>query len=230
MPVPAAPDRCPSGAIGDQLDSLTALLDSTVLSEGQIDLQLQIARSISNSDIRKALEYAHRALEDAEELRSTRWIAESKLAIGQFYDYLGVNKQAADHLVEAFSNFRVLGDSAKQALSLMSIGNAYYYLDQFETAQDYYNLVSEYGRALNDTSLIISGINATAAVFGNTGKMDSALILFNEALEPIQGNRQPSPGNPCLLQHRRCTSLFWPKDPGPEGVPCPGRQLRPENL
>ena len=170
-------------AQSDPVDSLIAQLDSTVLDESQIDLQLQIARSISNSDIRKALEYAHSALKDAEELRSTRWIAESKLAIGQFYDYLGVNKQAADHLVEAFSNFRVLGDSVKQALTLMSIGNAYYYLDQFETAQDYYTLVSEYGRALNDTSLIISGINATAAVYGNTGKLDSALVLFNEAFD-----------------------------------------------
>jgi len=170
-------------AQSDQVDSLLARLDSNMVSESQIDLQLQIARALSNRDIRKALEYAHSALNDAEELRSTRWIAESKLAIGQFYDFLGVNRQAADHLVEAFSNFRVLGDSAKQAITLMNIGNTYYYLDQFKTAQDYYTLVSEYGRALNDTSLIISGINATAAVYGNTEKLDSALILFNEAFD-----------------------------------------------
>jgi two-component system NtrC family sensor kinase len=165
------------------VDSLMALLDSTEISESQVDLQLQIARAFSNTDIRKALDYAHGALNNAEEIRSTRWIAESKLAIGQFYDYLGVNREAANHLVEAFSHFRVLGDSVKQAGTLMHIGNAYFYLGQFETAQGYYTLVSEYGRALNDTSLIISGINATAAVYGNSSKMDSALILFNEALD-----------------------------------------------
>jgi len=163
------------------VDSLIARLDSSFISEGQIDLQLQIARAISNSDIREALEYANRALKDAEEIRSTRWIAESKLAIGQFYDYLGVNQVAADHLNEAFSYFRELGDSLKQATTLMHIGNGYFYLKQFETAQDYFTMVSEYGRALNDTSLIISGINATAAVYGNTSAYDSALILFNEA-------------------------------------------------
>jgi len=163
------------------VDSLIARLDSTLISESQIDLKLQIARALSNNDIQEALEYAHSALKDAEEIRSTRWIAESKLAIGQFYDYLGVNQQAANHLVEAFSNFRVLGDSVKQATTLMHIGNAYRYLKQFETAQDYYTLVLEYGRALNDTFLIISGINATAVIYGNTEKMDSALILFNEA-------------------------------------------------
>ena len=163
------------------VDSLIARLDSSLVSESQIDLQLQIARAISNTDIREALNYAHRALNDAEEIGSTRWIAESKLAIGQFYDYLGVNQEAANHLMETFSNFRELGDSLKQATTLMHIGNAYFYLKQFETAQNYFTLVSEYGRALNDTSLIISGLNATAAVCGNTSKMDSALVLFKEA-------------------------------------------------
>ena len=168
-------------ASASDLDSLLARLDSAQISESQVDLQLQIARSISNTDIREALDYAHSALKDAEELRSTRWIAESKLAIGQFYDFLGVNREASNHLMEAFSDFRVLGDSLKQATTLMHIGNAYFYLDQFETAQVYFSLVSEYGKALNDTFLIISGINSTAAVYGNTQKMDSALILFNEA-------------------------------------------------
>lgn len=163
------------------VDSLIARLDSTLLDESQIDLKLQIARVLSNDDIQKALEYAHSALKDAEEIRSTRWTAESKLAIGQLYDYLGVNDEAAKLLMEAFSEFRVLEDSLKQAATLMHIGNAHFYLDQFETAQDYYTLVSEYGRALNDTSLIISGINATAAIYGNTDRKDSALILLNEA-------------------------------------------------
>lgn len=165
------------------LDSLLARLDSTQINESQVDLQLQIARALSNTDIREALDYAHSALKDAEELRSTRWIAESKLAIGEFYDFLGVNREASNHLMEAFSDFRVLGDSLKQATTLMHIGNAFFYLDQFETAQIYFSLVSEYGRALNDTFLIISGINATAAVYGNTNKLDSALILFKQAYD-----------------------------------------------
>ncbi len=179
-------------ARSSDVDSLIARLDSTQVSESQIDLQLQIARAISNTDIREALVYAYAALKNAEEIRSTRWIAESRLAIGQFYDFLGVNREATNHLVEALSEFRILGDSLNQANTLMHIGNAYFYLDQFETALDYFKLVSEYGKALNDTSLIISGINATAAVYGNTDKMDSALILFNEAYDLSKeiGSRQ----------------------------------------
>ena len=164
------------------VDSLMALRDTTLISGEQLDLQLQIAYELSDSDIRAALDHANRALRDAEDIGSVRWIAEAKLAIGRFYDFLGVNQIAANHLIEAFDSFVELEDSLKQANTLMQLGNTYFYIDQFETAQEYFTLVSEYGRSLNDTSLIISGLNATAAVYGNTAKMDSALILFKEAL------------------------------------------------
>jgi len=174
----SAPWAWPQG-----VDSLMALRDTTLISGEQIELQLQIAYELSDSDIREALDRANHALREAEEIASVRWIAEAKLAIGRFYDYLGVNEIAANQLMEAFDSFVELEDSLKQANTLMQIGNNYFYIKQFETALEYFSLVSEYGRSLNDTSLIISGLNATAAVYGNTSKMDTALILLNEALD-----------------------------------------------
>jgi len=174
---------CAQQARSQNVDSLVALRDTTLISGEQIDLQLQIAYELSDSDIRVALDHANRALRDAEEIGSVRWIAEAKLAIGRFYDYLGVNEEAAEHLIEAFDSFVELEDSLKQANTLMQIGNTYFYIEQFEPALEYFSLVSEYGRSLNDTSLIISGLNSTAAVYGNTSRLDSALILFKEALD-----------------------------------------------
>jgi len=165
-----------------QLDSLLAQRDTTLISGEQIELQLHIAYVLSDSDIREALDRANNALREAEEIASLRWIAEAKLAIGSFYDYLGVNEGALKLLVEAHDSFVVLKDSLKQARALMQIGNAYFYIEQFEPALNYFYRVSDYGRLLNDTSLIISGLNSTAAVYGNTSRMDSALILFKEAL------------------------------------------------
>ena len=170
-------------ARSQNMDSLVALRDTTLISGEQIDLQLQIAYELSDSDIRVALDHANRALRDAEEIGSVRWIAEAKLAIGRFYDYLGVNEEAAEHLIEAFDSFVELEDSLKQANTLMQIGNAYFYIEQFDPALAYFSLVSKYGWSLNDTSLIISGLNATAAVYGNTSRLDTALILFKEALD-----------------------------------------------
>jgi signal transduction histidine kinase len=163
------------------LDSLMALRDSMVISEEQLDLQLQIANELSTTDIREALDLATGALREAEEIRSVRWIAEAKLAIGRFYDFLGVNEQASEYLNDAFTSFVELEDSLKQANTLMHIGNIFYYIEQYEPALNFYSRVSEYGRDLNDTFLIISGLNATAAVYGKTARIDSALILFKEA-------------------------------------------------
>jgi two-component system, NtrC family, sensor kinase len=164
------------------LDSLKALRDTSLISEEQIDLQLKIAYTLSDSNIRDALDCASLALKNAEEIGSVRRIAEAKLAIGRFYDYLGVNLEAAEYLLEAFTSFVELKDSAQQANVMMYLGNNYYYTEQYESALKFYSLVSEYGSALKDTALSINGLIATAAVYGNTARMDSALIMFNEAL------------------------------------------------
>jgi len=46
------------------VDSLMVLRDTTLISGEQIDLQLQIAYELSDSDIRAALDHANRALND----------------------------------------------------------------------------------------------------------------------------------------------------------------------
>ncbi len=164
-------------------DSLVSLLDSSLVSREQVELRLQIAQEIRNSDIREALQYAQAALHLAEKLTYSDLLAEAKLTIGQFYDYLGVREEATEYLREALEVFEELDDQRNQARTLMLMGNAYWYLNQFESALKYYNRASAFGEALNDTTLIISGINARGAVYGNTGQRDSALILFREANE-----------------------------------------------
>ena len=125
------------------LDSLIALRDTTLISGEQIDLQLQIAYELSDTDIREALDRANRALREAEEIASVRWTAEAKLAIGRFYDYMGVNKEAADLLIEAFKSFVELGDSLKQANTLMHIGNTYFYIDLYIFSYSKKNMVKK---------------------------------------------------------------------------------------
>ena len=80
----------PMLARSQNLDSLMALRDTTVINAQQLDLQLQIAYGLYDTDIREALALANRALREAEEINSMAWIAEAKLAIGRFYDFLGV--------------------------------------------------------------------------------------------------------------------------------------------
>ena len=168
---------------GSDTDSLRALLDTTQVSRMQAEIRLKIAAEIANEEIETALALSREALRQAEILGSKALIADSKLAIGGFYDYLGVKEEAIEYLEEALDAFEQLGIPDKEARALMLIGNAYYYLNQFEAALKYYTRASVIGYALNDTILIISGINAKGAVYGNTGQGDSAFILFREANE-----------------------------------------------
>ncbi|MFO7669178.1 MAG: ATP-binding protein [Bacteroidales bacterium] len=167
----------------DPTDSLRALLDTSQVSLQQVELRLRIAGEIANEDIKGALELSREALRQAEQLGATRLVAESKLSIGLFYDYLGVKEESIDYILEALEVFEQMGMPEQQARALMLIGNAYWYLNQFDAALRYYTRASAIGYALNDTILIISGINAKGAVFGNTGQLDSALILFIQANE-----------------------------------------------
>lgn len=167
-------------------DSLAAMLDSTQLTEEQVELKLKIAEEKKNTDIRSALICARQALSDAENLNSLRWIAESKLAIGEYYDYLGVNSEALNHLQEALEIFQELNDHSKRLSTLRLIGNNYYYLSQYELAKDYFEEVLEYAHENNDTILIIEGLINKGAVFGNTGEMDSALFMFQQSFELSQ--------------------------------------------
>jgi len=164
-------------------DSLAALLDTTHMSREQVELRLKIAEEIANSDIKGALDFALAALHQAEALGAKSLVAESKLSIGEYYDYLGVKEEAIVHLTDALEIFEELGRPREQARAIMLIGNAYWYLNQFSSAMKYYSRASAIGHSLNDTILIIGCMNATGAVYGNTGHMDSALILFREANE-----------------------------------------------
>lgn len=162
-------------------DSLRSLIDTSQVSRMQAEIRLKIAHEIANDDISGALDLAREALRQSEILGAKGLVADSKLAIGLFYDYLGVRDEAIEYLEEAIEVFKQLGIPDKEARALMLVGNAYWYLNQFESALKYYTRASLIGASLNDTILIISGINAKGAVYGNTGQMDSALILFREA-------------------------------------------------
>jgi len=163
------------------VDSLVARLDSTVVSTEQVILHLELAEAISNADIRLALEHAGRAMHMAEVLDSERLEAEAKLAIGDFYDYLGVRSEAIVLLNDAWETFKRLGMSREEIRTQMLLGNAHFYLQKYESALKYYRRAQAAALSLKDTTLIIASMNAIGAGLGNTPRKDSALILFQEA-------------------------------------------------
>ena len=176
---------------GRNVDSLSALLDSVQVDTFQVELRLELAEQLLNDDVGTSLEYAQEALLMAEELEQVERKAEAKLAIGICYDYIGVRQEAIEHLLEALEIFENLELPRQEARVHMLLGHSYYYLKQYESALKYYRTASTIGCQLKDTTLLIGIINATGAVYGNTGRRDSAMVLFLEgnALAQQVGNK-----------------------------------------
>jgi signal transduction histidine kinase len=155
--------------------------DTNVVSEKRIEYRLLQVNEKKNSDIKQAMQNAKKALEDAEILKNKHWIAESKLAIGICYDYLGANVEALQQLKEALALFTELNDKRKIASTLQQIGNIYYNSEEYLLAMEYFKNVFSNGKILNDTLLIIEGNIGRGTVYGNTNKMDSAMLMFNDS-------------------------------------------------
>ena len=168
-------------ATAQDADSLLSRMDTLRVDSGQVALRLKLSETLRNSDIAGSLEYAHQALTMAEKLGLQQMKAEAQLAIGSCYDYIGVRKEAVEHLLEALEIFESLGLVEKEIRVLQLLGNSYFYLDQWDLALNYYRLIESRELVRRDTTLMIAIMNATGAVYGNTDRMDSAMILFREA-------------------------------------------------
>jgi signal transduction histidine kinase len=171
------------------IDSLSGIsetrlqTDTTIVSVKRIEYWLLQVNEKKNSNIKRAMLYAKQALADAEKLNDKQWIAESKLAIGICYDYLGANVEALEQLKEALAIFDEIRDLRKMASTLQQIGNIYYNSEEYLLAMEYFKSVYNYGKQLNDTLLIIEGIIGKGTVYGNTSKMDSAMLMFRDSYE-----------------------------------------------
>jgi len=154
--------------------------DTLQVSKQKIEEELKFADELKNSDIKAALTYAKKALADAQLLKNQGLIAESKLTIGNCYDYLGGNLEALEHLTEALEIFNQLNDKIKIAQTYKQIGSIYYYSQEYEIAFNYYENVYKCGKEVSDTLLIIEALIGKGSVYGNTNRMDSALITFEE--------------------------------------------------
>ncbi|MDD3891349.1 MAG: tetratricopeptide repeat protein [Bacteroidales bacterium] len=167
----------------ESVDSLLIRIDTTVLSEGQVRLKLQIVDKARDSDIRQAILFAKSAFKDAQELKDKKLIAESQLAIGNCYSYIGASAEALENLSKALTMFGEIGDRFNKAQTLMALGNIYFYSNEFNLALEYYDEVFDYGEILEDSKLMLMGIMGKGSVYSHINKLDSALIIFNETFQ-----------------------------------------------
>lgn len=156
-------------------------IDEDSILYNTILLKIKLSEEIKDSNIILSMQYAKEALATANRIGNEKMIGESKLQLGKCYDFLGGNMEALNHLLEALEIFTRLNDSAKVAQTNKLIGYVYYLSKEFLSAFNYFENVYQCGIGLRDTLLTIEGLIGKGSVYGNTQKMDSALIIFHEA-------------------------------------------------
>ncbi len=152
-----------------------SILYNTVL------IKIKLSEETKDSNIKQSMQYAKEALATANKIGNERLIGESKLQLGKCYDFLGGNMEALNHLLEALEIFTRLNDRTKVAQTNKLIGYVYYLSDEYLSAYNYFENVYRFGIELRDTLLTIDGLLGKGSVYGNIQKMDSALIIFQEA-------------------------------------------------
>lgn len=152
-------------------------------SAKKIITNLEQVNRLRDSDIKTALIYASKALNDAKQISSDSLIAESNFLIGVCYDNIGAYPEALDYLTNALTIFTQNRYQQRKASTLEKIGYIHYYSLEFPVSLEYFKKIYDLGRELKDSVLIIKGLIGCGSVYGNTNKMDSAIILFNESLD-----------------------------------------------
>lgn len=155
--------------------------DSITTITTEINNRLKLSDELRNSDIKQAMIVAKEALGLAEQINNQLLVAESNLAVGKCYEYLGGYLEAIDHLTHALDIFVKLDNKIKLAQTYKRIGDVYYYSNKYKVAIGFYNHVYTCGQEVKDTLLTIEALIGRGSVYGNTNKMDSALVAFKES-------------------------------------------------
>ena len=157
--------------------------DPSLVDTNNLSYKLENINQFINKDVKKAINLAKELLAEAEIANDNHWIAESRLAIGKCYNYLGANVEALENLSKALELFQAQHDAINTAYTFKEIGNIYYFQSEYKIALNYFEDVINCGKNSHDTSLMILGLIGKGSVYGNTNKMDSAMVIFKETYQ-----------------------------------------------
>jgi hypothetical protein len=136
-----------------------------------------------SSDYKKAMEFAQKAKELAEDLNYEQELANSYNLIGIIYSELGAFDNSSPYLFNGLKLFEKLSDQEGIARSLGNIGLDFYDQQVYEKALEYLNNSLAIALRINNQSLIKKQYNNIAAVYADQQKYDTALDFMRKALQ-----------------------------------------------
>jgi DNA-binding SARP family transcriptional activator/tetratricopeptide (TPR) repeat protein len=99
--------------------------------------------------------------------------------------------EAEEYLKEAIQLSRQVGDEAREAAQLVSLGNNYFNDDRLAAAQDAFLAASRMAVSTSDQNLRIKIVNNLGAVYRDLGQLDMAMHYFRQALDRSSADGLP---------------------------------------
>ncbi len=99
--------------------------------------------------------------------------------------------EAEAYLKEAIALSREVGDQAREAAQLVSLGNAYFNDDRLAAAQDAFLAAGDMVVSNSDKHLRIKISNNLGAVYRDLGQLDKAMHYFQRALQDNSADQLP---------------------------------------
>jgi len=150
---------------------------------GKVRAMLKLGNSyFRSSNYKKAMEYAQRSKEMAEDLGFDKELAGSLSLIGTIYTDLGDYDNSSPYFFKSLKLFEKLNDKEGTSRSLGDIGMDFYNQKDYKKALEYYNKALTIAKQINSQPAIKKQYNNIAALYGYLQNYDTAIVLLRKAL------------------------------------------------
>jgi tetratricopeptide (TPR) repeat protein/DNA-binding CsgD family transcriptional regulator len=136
-----------------------------------------------NSDLDKAMEYAIKVKELAEDLKLEKYQARAMDAIGSIYYDIGNQAKSSENFFGSLKIYEKLKDKDGIGGTFCRIGTLYLDQKDYDKAVEYYSKSISIAKEINRMDGIASNLNNLAKVYSEKKEYEKALQSYNEALQ-----------------------------------------------
>jgi len=167
-------------SFGQNIDSLLKILPSQKDTQKVIVLD-QISTYYANRENEKSLEFALKALKEAERLKIKKFIAEENILVGNAYTSLGNYSKAIGYALNAYKMYDELKLYRKAARASNVLGNLYLGQQNYLKSKEYYTNVLNIGKKTDNVYVRSLGYLGISSVYTEQYQLDSALVYLELA-------------------------------------------------
>ncbi len=165
-----------------EIDSLHNKL-STSVSNNRFEILYKLSQAYNTISMDLSLEYAKKALAQAQQNKNKKNQAQALMEIGEIYLEVGIYEQALNNCIQSLGFYEQFEDKKNIANILSNIGNIYLRLKQYDSSKLYFLQAKTIYKEIKNLKGELQVQINLASLFTVQGKYDNALLEYQKVLE-----------------------------------------------